>query len=274
MDEKIQKIIDDLKSKINIKDIDNITVYSDGATDSIVFSIGNMYLVKTMNDKEIDITLTFLKKYKDIKNFQRVITINYNLNYICFEFIDGKKQNVITKEKSKKYIPQIYNIVSNYSNIPDFVKFGYLDSPTSSWIEFLKEETNNAIKNIDICTISLNKLHLALENLVNTKEDFVLLHGDFGFHNFLIDDNDNINVIDPMPVYGDRLYDFYFALLSNASLLSNLTMDYILSFFEKEDIKKKKNLLLVCIFIRMCRCYKYNRKDYPYYLNLYNNYGI
>lgn len=117
--------------------------------------------------------------------------------------------------------------------------------------------------------IPLDKVYKALEDIKEIEIKKYLIHGDFGTHNFLVSNN-NIMVIDPMPVVGDYLYDFYFAVLSNIKLFDEAYLNYILNFFER-DIKYKKALFIIVLYIRICRAYIYNKKDFNEYLKLYES---
>ena len=88
----IQSIIDDLQCKLNISvNKDKITYYTDGATESIVFSIDNKYLIKTMDNYTLSTQKEFFNTY-DNDYIQKVLYINEDRKYICFEYIDGIKE--------------------------------------------------------------------------------------------------------------------------------------------------------------------------------------
>ena len=95
------------------------------------------------------------------------------------------------------------------------------------------------------------------------------MHGDFGTHNFLLEDG-RIRVIDPMPVVGDYLYDFYFALLSNVDIFTHLGADYVYSFFPDRNLSYKRAILTVALFVRTSRAASYDKDNLPAYFDLYN----
>ena len=274
MNDYIEKIITDVSKKLNIKlSNKNIHFYTDGASNSIVFSILNKYLIKTLDTTTFNAQTEFLEYYKNIPNFQKILFKNKKLNYICFEFIEGALFKNCTNLDINDIINQIYNIVNQYKAY-DYDKFGYLFEDNKSWYDFLKDEilnSNNYILNLNIDT---KKVFKALEKLKKFNVNKNLIHGDFGAHNFLIDSSKKLKIIDPMPVVGDYLYDFYFAIFSNVNLFKDEKINYILNFFENEIIEKKKALMLIVVFIRMGRCYKYDIEYFNTYLNLYNSYNI
>ena len=94
------------------------------------------------------------------------------------------------------------------------------------------------------------------------------MHGDFGAHNFL-NSNGVIRAIDPMPMVGDRLYDFYFAVLSNVKIFAELGWDYIMSFFEGYDLEYKEALMTIALYVRMSRAAAYDLANLDKYITLY-----
>ena len=274
MNDYIKQIITDISKRLNIKvSKKDLQYYTDGASDSIVFSISNKYLIKTLDKITFNTQIEFLNFYKDIYNFQRIIFTNKDLKYICFEFIEGTVFKDKTNLDNTDIINQIYNIVIKYKNY-NYNAFGYLYEDNKTWCKFLKDEVSNSYKYISRLNISNDKVYKAIDKLNNFNIDKKLIHGDFGAHNFLIDNSKKLRVIDPMPVVGDYLYDFYFAIFSNVDLFKNTDIKYILSFFENEDIERKKLMLLIVLYIRMGRCYKYNIEDFDTYYNIYNLYKI
>lgn len=262
----INLIIKDIENKLSIKvHKKDIEYYTDGSTDSMVFSINKKYLVKTTNKLTFKTQIEFLNKYKT-DYFQKIITHNENLKYLCFEYIDGIKVIDFDIYDKKYLIKQIYDITSNY--IPyEYEGYGYLfDNYNKSWYQFLYDEviySSEFIKEID--------MHIVLKSLNIIKEynvDKYLIHGDFGVHNFLLNNN-KIQVIDPMGVVGDKLYDFYFACLSNYSLFSTIELSYILSYYDSDELYKKA-LFIIVFYIRMSRTKVYNINSFDKYLDKYN----
>ena len=266
----IDNILLDITSKLNINiSKDDLFFFTDGASDSIVFKLKNKYLVKAMDDITFKTQLEFLTLYSNISYFQKIICLNTDLKYICFEFIDGECKKIIPQADIPHYINILKDIVSQYKKYSN-EGYGYLYEENNNWYEFLKDEVDYSKKEFKDLNIDYEIVDYALENIKKYSIVPKLIHGDFGFHNFIINNN-SFKVIDPMPVIGDYLYDFYFALLSNASVLKNLDITYILSLFENENSNKKFSLYTVVLFIRMCRCHKYDIKNFDIYLNLYNN---
>lgn len=261
MQENIAIIIEDIKLNLDKNvDISSIKYFTDGVSGSTVFCLNDKYLVKTMDELELKAQVTFLSIYTNIDEFAKLLYTNEFLGFAVFEFVDG----VLFKYKSNvKIVETLYSIVSRYS-LFSYDYYGYLYEDEKSWYEFLKDETTNEIDILQSDNLSNDKLKDALLFIKNEKIPKYLLHGDFGAHNFMIDKNNSLKVIDPMPVVGDRLYDFYFAIFSSIEIFKDLSIEYILSFFD-ENINHKRNILIVALYIRMIRAYKYNRDDFDIY---------
>lgn len=257
-------ILDDIKTRLDI-DILNIETFKDGTTDSLVFSVNNKYLVKTMNEEDIKIQKIFYDLYKDSSYFQKIIYISNKYNYICYKYINGIKFKKNSYD-SKKIIDEIYNITKNYKEYnSDF--YGYLNYKVKTGYEFLKSEIDYAYDKIKELNIDNNKVYVALENLKDYKFLKYLLHGDFGVHNFLIENN-KLKIIDSMPLVFDPLYDFYFACLSSNFIFNNLNL--LFKYYDR-DINYKKNLFLIVFYIRMSRAYMYDKDNFIDYLKIYIN---
>ena len=255
----------DIEQKLKIDLLEkDIHYFTEGATESIVFSIKNKYLIKTFDEESFKVQVEFLNKYHN-DFFQKIIYTNEDLLYICFEFVEGNKykKDLISVDKA---LEDIYAITSSYE-LYDYDGYGYLFSDYGkTWKDFLNDEVMYSKKEIE--NVQITKVLKALDVVNKYKVDKYLIHGDFGTHNFLI--NNGIKVIDPMGVVGDYLYDFYFAILSNVDIFMNLDIDKILSYFDR-DLEYKKALFLIVLYIRMSRAFKYDRDNYGKYLELYNN---
>ena len=109
----------------------------------------------------------------------------------------------------------------------------------------------------------------ALEAIGNYAPKQCLMHGDFGTHNFLVS-NGRIRVIDPMPVVGDRLYDFFFAILSDTDIFAELGIDYYTdNFFDGYKPEYMKALLIIALYVRMSRAAVYDEENLGKYKKLY-----
>ena len=260
----IDKVIDDLNVKLNENiNRDSIVYYNDGHTKSLVFGI-NKYIIKIFRRKSLENQLIFYKEYKDFKYFPKIITYNKELNYICFNYL-GNLKYVDSNIDYNEVIKQIKDIVDNYHPYKSHF-YGYLDYKKISWYNFLKYEINHANKSLN-GEISLNKVLESLKIIRKYKIEKYLLHGDLGTHNFIVKNN-LIYPIDAVPIIGDKLYDFYFAILSNQKILVNTDIDEILNYYDG-NLEYKKALFTIVLFIIMGRCNIYNKDNLNIYIKLY-----
>jgi fructosamine-3-kinase len=160
---------------------------------------------------------------------------------------------------------QVAGIVASY---PEYKHdgYGFLEDEKPTWREFLLDEIEYAEKRIP--QISQERVLRALTIAGAKDPKQYLMHGDFGAHNFL-NSNGVIRAIDPMPMVGDRLYDFYFAVLSNVKIFAELGRDYIMSFFEGYDLEYKEALMTIVLYVRMSRAAAYDLANLDKYITLY-----
>ena len=265
----VEKVIKDIENKLNIKiNNDDIVYYTEGATESVVFSICEKYLVKIMDDLTLKSQITFLELYKDFKFFQNVLCYNEELKYICFDFMPGNKLKYV--HVNADYIrKQIYEIVCLYKKFDDKY-YGYIyDNNGMSWSDFIREEINYARPRLEAFNIDEKIFDKCLQVIDKYNIDKYLIHGDFGAHNFIIDNEENLNVIDPMPVVGDPLFDYYFAILSIPKLFMGISDEEILDKFDK-PYEYKFCLYTIILIIRLSRAYVYDKENVPMYLERLN----
>ena len=220
-------VLEDIRKQLGV-DLrrEKLAIYTDGATAARVFSAQGKYLVKISDDATVWAQREFLTKVSH-SAFQKLLCWSDELCYECFEFIEGVHYKEAPLEASEA-VRQIAEIVATY---PEYAHegYGFLGDEKATWGEFLLDEIEYAAQRAP--EVSVDKVRAALEIAGARTPKQYLMHGDFGAHNFLVHDG-KIRVIDPMPVVGDRLYDFYFAVLSNVDIFRELSADYIFGFFE------------------------------------------
>ena len=262
-DEKVSQVIEDLSHQLkhNFKNAE-VHFYTDGWTGAIVFSLDDKYLIKITNSETIENQEEFLR-HNPLGVYQRVVCSNAEVGYICFEFIQGEKY-VGHEIEPHEAIRQIAEMVKNYKKYP-WAGYGFLHHEFDTWKEFLEDEVEYARGYIP--SIPLDKVHAALAEMNGKKPEKCLMHGDFGTHNFIVNEG-RIYVIDPMPAVGDFLYDFYFAVLSDTDIFTKVGADFIFDFFER-DMTEKKALATIALYVRMSRAYKYDRENFDAYVKMY-----
>lgn len=270
----IEEILKDIEFKLNITlDKSEIKYYTEGATESIVFSIEEKYLIKTMDELTYKSQMEFLRFYNEVDEFQKVICCNTNLRYICFKYIEGYKIKNKTNLDARKVISQIENIITKYKEYEGNA-YGYIfDNKSVIWSNFLGQEIKYAIPSIKELDIPIDPVNNALRIIAKYNVKKYLIHGDFGTHNFLINEKEELKVIDPMPIIGDYLFDFYFAVLSSSKIFKDISDEEILKFFDI-PYEYKKSLYIIVMYIRASRAYVYDTENVNIYILRYLNFKI
>lgn len=252
-------LIKDFEKNYNVK-INNINVIKED--NGLVLNLDDKYILKEMNERDFKATKLFESYYKFVKGFRKAIYVSDNNSYMVYEFIEEDRNIDYNKIK---IFNQIYDLVKEERRY-ESESYGYLFEDNKTWYQFLADEVNYSIKQLND-KLDTKIVLKALKIVKKEKIEPYLLHGDLGVHNFIVKDK-IINTIDPIGVVGDYLYDFYYAILSNYSITDNLDIEFVLSYFDRK-LKYKKALFIVVYFIRMVRAYKYNKTDYELFLSDY-----
>ena len=258
-------IINEVCSNLNIK-YNSHKYFHDGTTSKIIL-LNNEYIIKIANAMQLKAEVTFATYYESIPTLQKITYYDKNYKYIVYYFIPGDVMHTIVDFEN--LARNIKTIVSGYKNYPEDL-YGYIEKPSTSWSEFLKEEVNDASKIFPDSANFLPIVNEAISELNKFPFEKKLIHGDFGAHNFIKRDEKFIAAIDPTPIAGDPTYDLLFALVSNIDLIPFLSIDYLTS-YTKEPKEKVIALLKVVLFLRICRCIKYNKEDLETYLDFWYN---
>lgn len=250
-------IFEDINKKLDLSiDPTNIKQLTKGTSSSRVFK-ADQCLIKTFDENVFNSCLEFFSLYDEIY-FQKILCYSKELLYICFKFIEGGSLQLNSLDF--KEIPEIiYGIVSNYKKY-NRSTYGYLGGKKhDSWTEFLRERAYKKIK----FDIDYSKLDNALTIIDHYDVPKFLLHGDLGFHNTIVN-NGRLFIIDPRPVVGDNLYDFYYFILSNPIIFQDLNLNDVLGFFNR-PFEYKKALMTVCLYIYINRSFRFNKANHLIY---------
>ena len=269
MEERIEAIVKDIELYTGnaLVDVEK-HFYADGATDAVVFRLGGKYLVKITDLNTVRTQVEFFRQNHDAA-FQNLVCYSEELLYLCFDFIDGVHYPDSDMD-AEDAVVQLSRIVANYPKYPHG-GYGFLNEEHISWRAFLLDEIEYARRNIG--EISTEKVMEALEIAGKYNPEQYLVHGDFGAHNFLVE-NGILRVIDPMPMVGDYLYDFYFALLSSVKIFGELGEDLIYRYFDERDLGYRRALTAIALYVRMSRAALYDRDNFQAYIDLYERFKI
>jgi fructosamine-3-kinase len=257
-------VFEDIRTKIG-EDFtkSKLTYYTDDSTDSTVFSIDEKFLIKISDKRTVKEQVEFLTTNTSAV-FQKYLCSDEELEYACLGFIEGKhyKDDPIDASSAARQIADIVKSYAPYS----CDNYGFMNDMKPTWYDFLLDEIDYASRRIP--DLSQDAVRSALEKVRGFEPEKHMLHGDFGTHDFLVKDG-VIRVIDPMPVIGDKLYDFYFAILSNIGIFPELGLDYIFSFFDEYERDYKEALLTIALYVRTSRAAVYDRAHLDRYIELY-----
>lgn len=258
-------VINDACKNLNIH-YESHKYFNDG-TKSRIILLNNLYIIKQASVEELKADVTFATLYKDVPMIQKIIYFDKDYKYVVHEFVPGDV--MYTVENFFDLSNNIKKIVSHYMPY-NHDGFGYLESPVDTWTDFLKNEVNSSSKNLPEIDYLLSIVNSAIDELSRMPFEKKLIHGDFGTHNFIKQNEKFVAAIDPIPVLGDPTYDLLFALVSNIDLIPYLSIDFLTE-YTGESRAKITALLKVCLYVRICRCAKYNKDWVEPYLEFGNN---
>ncbi len=264
IDNKIDKNIIEFVLKLLNIPYENHKYFTDGVSSHVIL-LNNKYLIKRSTPYAIKAEIKFLSLNPSPK-MQKIIYFDHSYRFAVYEFIHGDIMKQV--DDIDDFLENILFITSNYKTV-DYYGYGYLYEEVSTWSEFLLDEITDSTKTLE-AYIPDNSIVLDQVNILeNYKLDKKLIHGDFGTHNFIKVNCKFAGVIDPMPVLGDSLYDTLFAIVSNASVVKDISLDKINSLLS-EPHQKIKAMLIVVLYCRIARCLKYHKQDINIYMDFWN----
>ncbi|MGH0429367.1 aminoglycoside phosphotransferase family protein [Bacillus hominis] len=241
-----------------------------GGTTSTVYLLDAKYVVKLNESEVIREEADFLSFYEGNTLFSKLLYKEPVNRYIVYSFLEGST----SYERGYKRITLstlVKEAINKYEIVSDIDGWGWKESPVQSWNEFLTTNVIEAYENVRrYISEEEYRIVLKLANSPNRgtviNQPF-LLHGDFGFHNFIFQENELYGVIDPLPVLGDPIYDLIYAFCSTPEDLMKETIDYVMKqcvFHKKErDLYEE---IIIGLFLRIDTCLRHHPKDLEDYL--------
>jgi hypothetical protein len=243
-----------------------------GGTDSTVGVIGslelpNMYVVKSNSPVRIAAETRFYQMYREISLLPIIKYVDPDYRYFIYEFIPGNTRYT-RKNKHGLMSDLIKLMIRYYKNLVSWDDYEWVEDPTrvahdinysQSIIGFhLNEEDHVLVKDI----------HIRRRNRISEK-DLYVLHGDFGVHNFLFENDTLQGIIDPFPAKGRRLYDLLYAFCSSPD---DLHFSILLNVVEQAGIERisAHNLvedMILALYFRIATCLKHHPEDLSQYQN-------
>lgn len=264
IDNKIDKNIIEFVLKVLNVPYESHKYFTDGVSSHVIL-LNNKYLIKRSTPYAIKAEINFLSLTPSPK-MQKIIYFDPSYRFAVYEFIHGDIMKQV--DDIDDFLENIIFITSNYKTV-DYYGYGYLHEEVSTWSEFLLDEIADSSKNLAAYIPDNSVVIDQVKILEDYNFDKKLIHGDFGTHNFIKVNGKFAGVIDPMPVLGDSLYDTLFAIVSNASVVKNISLDKINSLLS-EPHQKIKAMLIVVLYCRIARCLKYHKHDINIYMDFWN----
>ncbi len=241
-----------------------------GGTTSTIYLLDEQYVVKLNESDVIREEAYFLQFYKKNDAFPKLLYKDPLSRYIVYSFLEGTTS---CKSGHKRSIlcKLVKDVINKYEKVPKVSGWGWKDSTVQSWNEFLTVTVMEAHENVkSYISDEECRLVFKLANSPNRGagiDEPFLLHGDFGFHNFIVQENRLHGVIDPLPVLGDPIYDLIYAFCSTPEDLTKEAIDYVMkqSVFHRED----RNLyeeMVIGLYLRIDTCLRHHPKDLEDYL--------
>lgn len=241
-------------------------------------TVSELYLLHVKDSKfvlkfnEPDVTgpeALFLNTYGMQRVLPKLLFVDPSQTYMVYSFMNGSTghEGSSKKEVLKRLVEELIN---NYVKVAADPGWGWLDSPSSSWQAFLRNETSAARRGIG--SLLGEDDHRLIADLVEKLEPTggsYLLHGDCGYHNFIFDEKKLTGVIDPAPVIGVPLYDLVYAFFSEPEDLTKETFDYALHWL-KEKPAEIYGQVLVGLYLRMALCNRHHPEDLPAYMKAWS----
>lgn len=234
------------------------------------------YVVKMNKPNVLQAESLFLDHYRDQHLFPQLMYTDPNYRYIVYEYMSG----TISNQKSDKCSILTFltsQIINFYHQICDDNKWGWIDDPESSWGLFL--HTRITESHATIQSYLKTEDHQLIRNIVtnqlkrNNGDTPYLIHGDFGFHNFLFSDEQLVGVIDPTPIIGPLIYDLVYAFCSTPNDLELHVIQPALSLLNNRQPQAEINLyeeILLGLYCRIATCIRHHPEDLPQYIVAWN----
>ncbi|MFJ8217981.1 MULTISPECIES: phosphotransferase family protein [Bacillus cereus group] len=241
-----------------------------GGTTSTVYLLDEKYAVKLNEAEVIREEANFLSFYEGNTLFSKLLYKEPLHTYIVYSFLEGST-SCGQGHKRRTLHTLVKEVINKYKIVPEAGGWGWKESQVQSWHEFLTTNVMEAHENVRRY-ISEEEYRRVLK-LANSpsrgtgiNQPF-LLHGDFGFHNFIFQENKLHGVIDPLPVLGDPIYDLIYAFCSTPEDLTKETIDYAME--QCVVHKKDRDLyeeIVIGLYLRIDTCLRHHPKDLEHYL--------
>ncbi|QWH18434.1 aminoglycoside phosphotransferase family protein [Bacillus mycoides] len=241
-----------------------------GGTTSTVYLLDGRYVVKSNEAKVIREEANFLSFYEGNALFSKLLYKEALHTYFVYSFLEGST-SCEQGNKRSTLITLVKEVINKYKIVSGAEGWGWKESLVQSWNEFLTANVMEAYENVRrYISEEEYRIVFKLANSPNRGTGInqpFLLHGDFGFHNFIFRENRLHGVIDPLPILGDPLYDLIYAFCSTPEDLTKETIQYVMKqcVFRKRD-RDLYEEIVIGLYLRIDTCLRHHPKDLEDYL--------
>ncbi|PEJ74261.1 phosphotransferase family protein [Bacillus wiedmannii] len=255
-----------VKEKVISHDPNSVKVLNGGTT-STVYLLDEEYVVKLNEAEVIREEANFLTFYEGNTLFSKLLYKEPLHTYIVYSFLEG---NTLCEQGYKRSTLRtlVKEVINKYKIVPEADGWGWKENPVQSWNEFLTTNVVEAHENVRrYISEEEYRIVLKLANRDAGVNQPCLLHGDFGFHNFIFRENRLHGVIDPLPVLGDPLYDLIYAFCSTPEDVTKETIDYVMKqcVFHKQE-RDLYEEIVIGLYLRIDTCLRHHPEDLEDYL--------
>lgn len=245
-------------------------------------TVSELYLLKVNDSKHVlklngpEVTgpeALFLDTYAEGGLLPKLLYVAPANTYIVYSFISGSTDyNGSSKKEVLKNL--VEGLLNQYVKFPSETGWGWMDSPSASWQDFLRNEVGLAKETIGSSLGPADHQLVAdLVEKIDPNAEACLLHGDCGFHNFIFNAGQLTGVIDPAPVIGVPLYDLVYAFCSTPDDLTKETFDYAANWLDDRPSEMYK-LVAMGLYLRIALCCKHHPADLALYLKAWSEWLV
>ncbi|MCZ8514550.1 phosphotransferase [Paenibacillus filicis] len=250
-----------------------------GTTDGRVYTLAShdepQMVLKLDRPESIRLTEHWLNTYRHVALLPKLLYTDPTRKYIVYSYLPGTTHR--QRGSKKEWLMRLVRELFNYYVICDepMEKWGWMESPSSTWREFIDQGVEGARANIGSLLTEDDYRHVkALAEFASriSPQTKLFMHGDTGVHNFVFHCGTLTGVIDPSPVAGPARYDMMYAFCSSPD---ELTLETFLTAYAcLQQEKAETNVLIAEITIQLyCRigiCLKYHSYDLEEYLQAWD----
>jgi hypothetical protein len=270
-EEEVAKILSDLVSQGILPQRCEYAPLSGGTISDvgvIVCAGERKYVFKAGEPAVLAAEVRYLLKYRGISLLPALHHVDAEFHFLVMEYVAGETNNPVSNKKAL-LTALVQQVINHYEPVSDTDQWGWVDAPQASWRSFLIQEV--LIERRTIGDHLSEEEHQFILDIAESKSATTpyLLHGDFGVHNFLFDEEKLVGVIDPFPVIGEPIYDLVYAFCSTPD---DLNMDTIapavalLHTWQPTDATQLYHEILLGLYLRLSKCLRHHPSDLPRYL--------